>query len=152
MMTPAEIIRTLGMQPHPEGGHYVETYRAPAAPGERAAVTAIYFLLQAGEVSHWHRVDAAEVWLWHAGDPLALSVAEDGRDTWIAELGSDLSAGLRPQGVVPPGAWQSAWSLGAWTLVSCTVSPGFEFARFELAPPGWTPVARNEGPSAPIVP
>jgi predicted cupin superfamily sugar epimerase len=142
MMTPADIIRTLGMQPHPEGGHYVETYRSPAAPGERAAVTAIYFLLQAGEYSHWHRVDAAEIWLWHAGAPLALTVSENGHDAWGVRLGADLASGLKPQAVVPPGAWQTAVSLGAWTLVSCTVSPGFEFAHFELAPPDWKPTPR----------
>lgn len=141
-MNPAEIIKTLGMQPHPEGGHYVETYRAPAAPGARAAVTAIYFLLQAGEYSHWHRIDAAEIWLWHAGAPLALTVSENGHDAWGVHLGADLSAGLKPQAVVPPGAWQTAVSLGAWTLVSCTVSPGFEFAHFELAPPDWKPSPR----------
>jgi len=142
MMGPAEIIRTLGMQPHPEGGHYVETYRAPAASGERAAVTAIYFLLQAGEYSHWHRVDAAEIWLWHAGAPLALTVSENGHDAWGVHLGADLAAGLKPQAVVPPNAWQTAVSLGGWTLVSCTVSPGFEFAHFELAPPDWKPTPR----------
>lgn len=141
-MDAADIIRTLGMQAHPEGGHYVETYRAPAAPGERAAVTAIYFLLQAGESSHWHRVDAAEIWLWHAGAPLALTVSENGHDAWGVHLGGDLTLGLKPQAVVPPGAWQCAVSLGAWTLVSCTVSPGFEFAHFELAPPDWKPRPR----------
>ena len=141
-MIPAEIIQTLGMQPHPEGGHYVETYRAAAAPGARAAVTAIYFLLQAGETSHWHRVDAAEIWLWHAVAPLALTVSENGHDAWGLHLGADLSAGLKPQAVVPPGAWQTAVSLGAWTLVSCTVSPGFDFDHFELAPPDWKPSPR----------
>jgi predicted cupin superfamily sugar epimerase len=138
-LTPAEIVARLAMKPHPEGGHYVETYRAPAAPGERAAVTAIYFLLQQGEVSHWHRVDAAEIWLHHAGAPLALSIFDDATGETVARLGSDLAAGQLPQAVVPPHAWQSARSLGAWTLVSCTVAPAFEFSRFELAPPGWAP-------------
>jgi predicted cupin superfamily sugar epimerase len=142
-MTPAEIIRRLDMKPHPEGGHYVETYRAPAAPGERAAVTAIYFLLQRDEVSHWHRVDAAEIWLHHAGAPIALSIHEEGKGEMTVRLGSDLAAGERPQGVVPPHAWQSARSEGDWTLVSCTVAPAFEFARFELAPPGWSPPRRD---------
>ena len=141
-MDAADIIRTLGMQPHPEGGHYVETYRAPAAPGERAAVTAIYFLLQAGETSHWHRIDATEIWLWHAGAPLALTVSENGPDAGGVHLLGDLELGLRLQAVVPPHAWQSAVSLGAWTLVSCTVSPGFEFAHFELAPSDWKPMFR----------
>ena len=141
-MDAAGIIRTLRMQPHPEGGHYVETFRAPAAPGERAAVTAIYFLLQAGETSHWHRIDATEIWLWHAGAPLALTVSENGPDAGGVHLLGDLELGLRPQAVVPPHAWQSAVSLGSWTLVSCTVSPGFEFAHFELAPPDWKPMLR----------
>ena len=142
MTTAHDIIRALGMQPHPEGGHYVETYRAPALPGERAAVTAIYFVLQAGEQSHWHRIDATEIWLWHAGAPLALTVSENGHDAWGVHLGADLANGLKPQAIVPPHAWQCAVSLGAWTLVSCTVSPGFEFAHFELAPPDWKPSPR----------
>jgi predicted cupin superfamily sugar epimerase len=144
-MTPKEIIAHLDMKPHPEGGHYVETYRAPAPSGERAAVTAIYFLLQAGEISQWHRVDATEIWLHHAGAPLALSIHEEGKGEVTVKLGSDLAAGERPQAVVPPDAWQSAQSLGDWTLVSCTVAPAFEFAHFELAPPGWTPSASRMG-------
>lgn len=139
-MTPEEIIATLGMAPHPEGGHYVETWRGPAGPGRRAVGTAIYFLLRAGERSHWHRVDAAEVWLFHAGDPLALSIAEaEGAPADRLVLGADLAAGERPQAVVPPGAWQAAEPLGAWTLVSCVVAPGFELSTFELAPEGWAP-------------
>lgn len=139
-MTPEEIIATLGMAPHPEGGHYVETWRGPAGPGGRAVGTAIYFLLRAGERSHWHRVDAAEVWLFHAGDPLALSIAEaEGAPADRLVLGADLAAGERPQAVVPPGAWQAAEPLGAWTLVSCVVAPGFELSTFELAPEGWAP-------------
>lgn len=142
-MIPADIIHLLDMKPHPEGGHYVETYRAPAPSGERSAVTAIYFLLQKGEVSHWHRVDTSEIWLHHAGAPLALSIS-DGGNTATVQLGSDLAVGQRPQAVVPPHAWQSAKSEGEWTLVSCSVAPAFEFARFELAPPGWTPPVRRK--------
>lgn len=134
---PDAIITTLGMVPHPEGGHYVETFRAPAAAGERAAMTAIYFLLKAGERSHWHKVDAVETWLWHAGGPLELSI-----DTTDVTLGPDLDRGERPQAVVPKDAWQAARSLGQWTLVSCVVAPGFDFAGFELAPPGWAPPGR----------
>lgn len=134
------IIATLGMQPHPEGGHYVETWRGPAGPGGRAVGTAIHFLLRAGERSHWHRVDADEVWLFHAGATLELSIAPTGADLPGHHLlGVDLVAGQRPQVVVPAGAWQAARSTGAFTLVSCTVSPGFEFSGFDLAPPGWSP-------------
>lgn len=137
-MRPDQIIETLGMQPHPEGGHYVETYRAPAEAGQRAACTAIYFLLRRGRRSHWHRVDATEIWLWHAGSPLALHV-----DQATVTLGSDLAAGERPQAVVPKDAWQAAESLGDWTLVSCVVAPGFSFEGFELAPQGWSPEGRK---------
>jgi predicted cupin superfamily sugar epimerase len=135
------IIDALGMRPHPEGGWYVETYRDPDETGGRSRSTAIYFLLEAGQVSHWHRVDAVEIWHWHAGAPLALSIAqEDRRDTLdTLELGPDILAGQRPQGVVPTQAWQSARSLGDWTLVGCTVAPGFKFEGFELAPEGWSP-------------
>lgn len=136
-MTAAEIVALLGLQPHPEGGWYRETFRDEPADG-RAKSTAIYFLLEAGQVSHWHRVDASEVWHWHAGAPLQLDIAGNGQ-TQSLILGIDLSAGQRPQGVVPAGAWQSARSLGDWTLVGCTVAPGFDFAHFDLAPPGWTP-------------
>lgn len=143
--TGAEIIRRLGMRPHPEGGHYVETYRAPSKEGERSVVTAIYFLLQVGEVSHWHRVDAVEIWHWYAGAPLALTVSENGHDAWAVHLGPEILAGQRPQAVVPAHAWQCAESLGEWTLVGCTVSPGFDFAGFELAPPDWRPTPRPSG-------
>lgn len=132
------IIQLLGLEPHPEGGHFRETFRDPRAEGGRAASTAIYFLLARGERSHWHRVDAAEVWHWYAGAPLSLAINEGGATT-LLRLGADLLAGERPQAVVPAGAWQSAESLGAWTLVGATVAPGFEFAGFELAAPGWTP-------------
>ncbi|MEM1199981.1 MAG: cupin domain-containing protein [Pseudomonadota bacterium] len=135
-----EIIALLDLQPHPEGGHFRETWRAEAAEGERAAGTAIYFLLKAGEVSHWHRVDAAEIWHWYAGAPLELSISS-GDDGKIEPqtLGPALGEDQRPQLIVPAEAWQSARSLGAWTLVGCTVSPGFEFEGFELAPDGWRP-------------
>lgn len=134
-----EIIRLLDLKPHPEGGHYRETFRDDRGDGKRAASTAIYFLLAEGEVSHWHRVDAAEVWLWHAGAPLELAIAPPNGPARRAVLSSDLAAGERPQGVVPPGFWQSAKSLGAWTLVSCTVAPGFQFESFELAPKSFAP-------------
>lgn len=134
---PGTIIATLGMVPHPEGGHYVETYRAPCPAGERPACTAIYFLLVAGERSRWHRVDAVETWLWHAGSPLGLAIG-----SLDVTLGPELARGQRPQAVVPEGAWQSAESRGAWTLVSCVVAPGFSFAGLELAPPGWVPPGR----------
>lgn len=134
-----EIIRTLLMQPHPEGGHFVETWRDPDPPGGRGSGTAIYYLLQAGEVSHWHRVDATEIWHWYAGAPLALSLSEDGREMATHRLGPDFAAGQRPQVIVPTKCWQSAESLGTWTLVGCTVSPAFRFEGFEMAPSGWTP-------------
>lgn len=134
------IIQLLGLQPHPEGGHYVETYRHASADSGRGASTAIYFLLKAGERSHWHRVrDADEVWHWHAGAPLRLSLSADGFTTTDLILGADLIQGQRPQGVVPAGQWQAAESLGGWTLVGCTVAPAFEFRAFEMAPAGWTP-------------
>ncbi|MFI5015305.1 MAG: cupin domain-containing protein [Hyphomicrobiales bacterium] len=135
-----DVIRILELAPHPEGGWYRETFRdTRLLEGGRPSSTAIHFLLAAGEVSHWHRVDATEIWLWHAGAPLALSISIDGRGTRTYRLGADLTAGERPQAVVPAHAWQSARSLGDWTLLSCTVAPGFEFAGFEMAPPGWHP-------------
>jgi uncharacterized protein len=133
------LIRNLGMQRHPEGGWYVETWRDPVQAGARAAMTAIYFLLEAGQRSHWHRIDATEIWLWHAGAPLRLSISEDGRRVTEQKLGPQLDAGQRPQAVVPKDAWQAAEPLGAWTLVSCVVAPGFEFQGFELASEGWSP-------------
>lgn len=133
------MIRLLDLKPHPEGGHFRETFRdSRQVEGGRAASTAIYFLLARGECSHWHRVDAAEVWHWHAGAPLELEIADAGRRERIT-LGTDLAAGERPQAVVPAHAWQAARSLGDWTLVGCTVAPGFDFAKFELAPKGWEP-------------
>jgi len=134
-----DVIALLGLQPHPEGGHFRETFRDPGEHEGRAHGTAIYFLLAAGERSHWHRVDAAEVWHFYAGAPLALTVAEKGGETERWLLGPDLAAGERPQHVVPAGAWQTAESLGAWTLVGCTVAPGFQFEGFELAPADFSP-------------
>jgi hypothetical protein len=133
----ADAIRLLRLQPHPEGGHFRETFRDREGEGCRAASTAIYFLLARGERSHWHRIDAVEVWHWHAGAPLMLAIAApDGRATTL-RLGPDLAAGEEPQAIVPAHAWQAAESLGDWTLVGCTVAPGFSFASFELAPPDW---------------
>jgi predicted cupin superfamily sugar epimerase len=134
------LIAALGLRPHPEGGHYRETYRAPLAAGEkRGATTAIFFLLRRGERSHWHRVDAVEIWHWYAGAPLALEIAEPDAPRHTITLGTNFAAGQTPQGVVPAHTWQAARSLGDWTLVGCTVSPAFEFSGFELAPPGWQP-------------
>jgi len=138
-MTADDVIRLLDLAPHPEGGHYRETFRDAAAAGSgRAASTAIYFLLKAGEISRWHRVDAAEVWHWYAGAPLALAIVE-GKERHDVRLGPGLAAGERPQAVVPAHAWQQAQSLGAWTLAGCTVAPGFEFAGFELAAEDFDP-------------
>lgn len=140
-MTADEIIARLGLQPHPEGGHFRETFRSADAtgPGGRGASTAIFFLLRAGERSHWHRVDADEVWHHYAGAPLELSMSDDGKTTRHLRLGSDFGLGETPQIVVPRGVWQAARTLGNWTLVGCTVAPAFDFAGFELAPPGWMP-------------
>jgi uncharacterized protein len=136
-----DVINLLALEPHPEGGYFRETFRDQrTVTGGRAASTAIYFLLARGDRSHWHRVDAAEIWHYHAGAPLLLEIAEQaGGSIRRVTLGSDLLAGERPQAVVDAGAWQAAVSLGDWTLVGCTVAPGFEFAGFELAPSGWEP-------------
>jgi len=139
-LTAQEIIRLLELKSHPEGGNFRETFRDPQhVGGGRAASTAIYFLLARGERSHWHRVDAAEAWHFHAGAPLMLEIALVSGGRQRITLGSDLAAGQRPQAVVPARAWQAAQSLGDWTLVGCTVAPGFDFAKFELAPKGWEP-------------
>lgn len=127
-----QVVALLELLPHPEGGYYRETYRAPAADGERGACTLIYYLLAAGQRSAWHRVDAVEIWHWYGGAPLALSIAVDGQPEHTHRLGNDLSKGERPQAVVPPFAWQAAESLGAWTLVGCTVAPAFQFEGFEI--------------------
>lgn len=136
--TPDQIADLLGLAPHPEGGRFVETWRAAAADGERPTGTAIYFLLREGEVSQWHRVDATEIWHHYAGAPIRLRTVTDG-EVVERTLGPDLVAGERPQLIVGEGEWQSAEPLGEWSLVGCTVSPGFEFAGFELAPTGWHP-------------
>ncbi len=130
------VVAALGLTPHPEGGHYRETWRDRPADGGRGAGTAILFLLAEGEASHWHRVDAAELWIWQAGAPLLLEV---GGATPVV-LGPVLDEGQALQGLVPAGAWQAARSRGAWTLVTCTVSPAFRFEGFELAPAGWRPM------------
>jgi uncharacterized protein len=137
-LSAADIVRLLELKPHPEGGHYRETFRDPRMIDGRSVSTAIYFLLTRGERSHWHCIDATEVWHYYAGAPLALSIADAGGSTTM-RLGAGLAAGEQPQAVVPPGMMQSAESLGAWTLVGCTVAPGFEFAGFTLAPKDWTP-------------
>lgn len=139
-MTAEDVIAALELLPHPEGGCYSETYRHAGAPGERGAGTAIYYLLRAGEKSAWHRVtDADEIWHWYAGAPLELSIAEDGGPARNGTLGPDITSGQRPQRIVPANVWQSARSLGDWTLVGCTVTPAFDFAAFEMAPAGWEP-------------
>ena len=129
---PNEVIAALGLEAHPEGGWFRETWREPAT-------TAIYYLLRAGEGSHWHRVDATETWHLYLGGPLELAVSMDGSSLDRHVLGPDLSRGQRPQVVVPAGAWQSARPLGGWVLAGCTVAPAFQFSGFELAPPGWNP-------------
>jgi predicted cupin superfamily sugar epimerase len=139
LLSAEDVIRILDLKPHPEGGHYRETFRDNVmVDGGRAASTAIYFLLKRGERSHWHRVDAAEAWHWHAGSPLKLQI-NAGASTQLLRLGPDLALGERPQAVVPARAWQAAETLGDWTLAGCTVAPGFRFEGFELAPKGWSP-------------
>ena len=150
-LTAAAVIRLLDLKPHPEGGHFREMFRDTPPPYppplagegregvERAASTAIYFLLARGERSHWHRIDAVEMWHWYAGAPLELEIAQNERRIERATLGNDLASGQRPQAVVPAYAWQAAQSLGDWTLCGCTVAPGFDFSGFELAPQGWSP-------------
>ncbi len=139
MSDAAAVIAALGLAPHPEGGWYRETFRAGTLNG-RSTVTAIQFLLEAGQQSHWHRVDAAEIWCWHAGAPLALGIAPGagGAADWL-RLGGDVLAGDAVQAVVPAGDWQAARAEQGWALVSCVVAPGFDFAGFVLAPPGWSP-------------
>jgi len=137
--TAAEVIARLELKPHPEGGHYRETFRDSRRDADgRSASTAIYFLLARGERSHWHRIDAAEIWHYYAGSALNLQIA-DGVGQRCISLGPDLAAGEVPQAIVPVKAWQAAESTGAWTLVGCTVAPGFDFATFEIAPQGWEP-------------
>jgi predicted cupin superfamily sugar epimerase len=139
-LTEAErLIRELELIAHPEGGHYREMFRDTVGADRRAHSTAIYFLLQRGEVSRWHRIDAAEVWHYHRGAPLELKIAEAGKRPQRFVLGADVEHGEQPQIVVPANAWQSARSLGGYTLAGCTVAPGFEFSRFELAEDGFEP-------------
>ena len=139
MLSAAEVIQRLTLAPHPEGGHFRETFRdTRTIDGTRPASTAIYFLLARGERSHWHRIDAVEVWHWYAGTPLALSIA-DGGAIKTFRLGPDPALGAEPQVIVPAGAWQMAKTLGDWSLCGCTVAPGFDFKYFELAPKDWTP-------------
>lgn len=132
------LIEALGLSVHPEGGWYRETHRV-AGPG-RAVVTAIYILLEAGQRSHWHRVDATEFWCWHAGSPLRLGEAADAAaaPAWTM-LGPEIAAGHAPQACIGAGHWQAAEAPYGWALVSCIVAPGFDFAGFTLAPPGWAP-------------
>jgi uncharacterized protein len=133
------VIAALDLAPHPEGGWYRETFRAAAPAGERGAVTAIYYLLRGREISRWHRIDATEIWHRCAGAPLLLVWSDSGGAPERLRLGGDIGAGDRPQAIVPARTWQSAASLGAWSLVGCTVAPAFDFAGFELAPEGWAP-------------
>jgi len=139
MATAADIIKKLNLQPHPEGGWYAETWRADAKNSERPSGTSIYYLLEAGQYSHWHRIDATEIWHFYAGAPLRLSVYEEGSNPRAITLHNDFGVNAAPQMIIPPGVWQAAESLGTWTLVGCTVSPAFEFRNFELAPPDWAP-------------
>ena len=137
-LTASDVIRLLDLAAHPEGGHFRETFRDEVG-GRRAASTAIYFLLAGGERSRWHRIDAVEAWHWYAGAPLRLEIVKAMGGVERLTLGGDLAAGERPQAIVPAYAWQAAQSRGEWTLVGCTVAPGFEFAHFEAAPPDWMP-------------
>jgi predicted cupin superfamily sugar epimerase len=138
LLSAAEVIRLLDLAPHPEGGHFRETFRDDRTIDGRAISTAVYYLLVRGERSHWHRVDAVECWHWYAGSALTLQI-NTGNATESIQLGPDLAAGERQQAIVPAHAWQAAESLGDWTLIGCTVAPGFEFSAFELAPKGWSP-------------
>lgn len=138
MTSAQDIVGRLGLAPHPEGGWYRETWRAPAAEGVRSAGTSILFLLEAGQRSHWHRVDAAELWIFQAGTALTLRTAE-GERIHAVQLGIDLESGQKPQHLVHPRAWQAAEAGEGWCLVACVVVPGFQFDGFELAAPGWSP-------------
>jgi predicted cupin superfamily sugar epimerase len=139
-LTAADVIARLELRPHPEGGYYRETFRdANSDSRGRSCSTAIYYLLTRGNRSHWHRIDAAEIWHYYAGSALSLEIAHEGCSTHAVKLGPDLGAGERPQAIVPASAWQCAETTGDWTLVGCTVAPAFEFAHFEMAPDGWEP-------------
>ena len=140
MPTAAEIIALLELEPHPEGGHYRETFRDRSVDSNgRSRSTSIYFLLARGERSHWHRIDAVEVWHYYAGSALTLQIALDGGSLQVVRLGADLARGEQPQAIVPAHAWQAAETTGEWTLAGCTVAPAFEFAKFELAAKDWEP-------------
>ena len=132
-LTADEVVRLLQLEAHPEGGYFRETFRDSKGVGERSASTAIYFLLKQGEISRWHRIDAVEVWHWYGGAPLRLQTRDDEGPVETVLLGNNLVKNERPQAIVPAHAWQTAETLGEWTLVGCTVAPGFEFAGFELA-------------------
>ena len=137
-MTAEELIRTHGLVPHPEGGWYRETWRAPAEPGQRAAASAVYYVMPPGEESHWNRVDADEIWLWHGGDTVEVSIADSDQGP-IRTLRLD---GENPQLIVPKGSWQAAVPArgeAGFAFISCIVTPAFEFSGFELAERGWSP-------------
>jgi len=140
MQSAEEIINNLNLKPHPEGGHYHETYLDPERFNQdRKLCSIIYYLLKFDEVSHWHRVDATECWFWHAGAPIALSVSIDNFETNTVDLGPELKLNQKLHFVVPKNCWQMAVSLGKWSLVSCLVTPSFQFSGFELAPDNWNP-------------
>ncbi|MGO9545666.1 MAG: cupin domain-containing protein [Rhodomicrobium sp.] len=139
LLSEAQVREALGLKPHPEGGHYRELWRDTPKTGDRGSASSILFLLAGGERSHWHRIDATEVWLWQAGAPLLLGLCEPHGSRRTIRLGPDAGTGETFQGIVPPYIWQEASSLGAWTLVSCIVAPAFQFDSFELAPADWSP-------------
>lgn len=139
-LSAAEVIGLLGLEPHPEGGFYRQTFADVAGPNGRPLSTLIYYMLTDRRSGSWHRLlDASEVWHWYAGAPLTLAISRDGRSTTDYTLGNDFAAGQRPQLVIPKDAWQQATCLGDWTLVGCTVAPGFQFSKWEQAAPGWQP-------------
>lgn len=140
MKTAREIIDRLRLERHPEGGWYRETWRAPEEGGVRGAGSAIYYLLEGDQYSHWHRLDAAVIWLWHAGAPLAHTLSPNGHDAESRIIGPEFEQGQAPQLAVPAGCWQTSASLGRYTLLSCVVAPAFEFQGFEMAPPNWRPL------------
>ena len=142
-VTAEELIERLDLAPHPEGGWYRETFRSTSEPGLRAAATAVYYVIQPGQTSHWNRVDADELWLWHGGDPLVLQLADrDDGPVRTQRLGGQVNLGEQPQVIVPAGCWQAAEPIvgeAGYTFLSCVVAPGFEFSGYELAPAGWVP-------------
>ncbi len=142
-LSEAVVRAALDLSPHPEGGHYRELWRDRSEAGGRGAATSILFLLAAGERSHWHRIDASEIWIWQAGAPLVLGLCPPEGKRQTVKLGPDTGAGEVFQAVVPPHVWQEAESAGAWTLVSCIVAPAFQFEGFELAPSGWSPISSH---------